>query len=276
MTTTVGLLLDALALEAVAEDRFRARNLAESHVSAGQLLAQSAVAALSGEGDKALESIHAIYARSAAPDQPLDIAVTRCHGGRSIAAKTVTICQSERLCSQSLVMLRADDEDFVRHADLPPLASPPPTAVSVDSLRGWQVLAPGPAELMDPGFVGKPELDVWLRFDDAPDNAALGQALLSYAAEGYLVGTAMRPHRGLSLAQAHTEVSAVILSHTVTFHEPFDAGSWLLLSHTSSYAGRGRVFGTAKVFRADGQLVASLSQESMLRALSAARSERAL
>jgi acyl-CoA thioesterase II len=274
---TIAELLGVLVVEVLAEDRYLAQNLPDTHVSAGQLLAQSVVVALAGEGDKEVESIQAIYERPATPDQPLEIAVTRGHTGRSIATKTVAICQPGRLCSRSLVMLRADDADFVRHAEAPPTrAAPPTTAATVDSLRGWELLAPGPVELMDPDFVGPPQLDVWLRFDGAPADAAIAQALLAYAAQGYLVGTAMRPHQGVGLAQAHAQISAVILSQTVTFHESFGAQNWLLLSHRSSYAGRGRVFGEAKVFREDGQLVGSFSQESMLRAIPAGGSKRSL
>ena len=43
------------------------------------------------------------------------------------------------------------------------------------------------------------------------------------------------------------------------------ADEWLLLHHESPSAGRGRSFGRADVFAEDGRLVASYSQENMIR-----------
>ena len=79
----------------------------------------------------------------------------------------------------------------------------------------------------------------------------------------------MRPHRGVGQAQAHRTLSTGVLSHTLTFHEPCSASEWLLLAHRSPYAGRGRSYGYANVFRSDGQLVASFVQDGMIRAKSA-------
>ena len=42
-------------------------------------------------------------------------------------------------------------------------------------------------------------------------------------------------------------------------------GAWYLLAHRNDYAGRGRVFGHGEIFTEDGQLVASFSQEAMVR-----------
>src|SRR5439155_16417674 len=110
----------------------------------------------------------------------------------------------------------------------------------------------GDADVTDPSRTGPPDLDVWMRFAGAPDDRGLGQALLAFATDGFLIGTAMRPHDGVGQAQAHVSISTGVLSHTLTFHEPFDAGDWMLLSHHSTYAGHGRCYGGANVFNADG------------------------
>ncbi len=111
---------------------------------------------------------------------------------------------------------------------------------------------------------------MWTRFVGAPDDPATDQALLAFATDGFLIATAMRPHAGVGQAQAHVTVSTGVISHTLTFHEPAAAGDWLLLSHHSAYAGRGRSYGAANVFRSDGALVASFVQDGMIRPLEAA------
>jgi len=77
----------------------------------------------------------------------------------------------------------------------------------------------------DPRLVGPPELDVWVRFVGAPDDPGTDQALVAYSTDGFLIGTAMRPHKGVGQAQAHITLSTGVLSHTLTYHEPCPASS---------------------------------------------------
>ena len=120
----------------------------------------------------------------------------------------------------------------------------------------------------DPALVGPPDLDVWVRWDGAPEgDPVLDQALLAYSTDGFLIGTAMRPHEGVGQSQAHVTLATGVISHTLTFHQPAPAGDWLLLSHHSPFAGGGRSFGEASVFTADGALVASFVQDAMIRPL---------
>jgi acyl-CoA thioesterase II len=90
--------------------------------------------------------------------------------------------------------------------------------------------------------------------------------MLSYASDGFLIGTAMRPHAGVGQALAHVSISTSVITQSISFHRPFDASEWLLLAHQSPYAGAGRSFGRADVFTRGGALVASYAQENMIRA----------
>jgi acyl-CoA thioesterase len=69
----------------------------------------------------------------------------------------------------------------------------------------------------------------------------------------------------MGLARAHRDVSTGVLSHALAFHDECTAGEWLLLALRSPFSGRGRAYGTGDVFTADGRLVATLAQESMIR-----------
>ena len=124
---TVDAFLEALSLEEVGTDRYRASNLRSDHdvVFGGQLLAQSVMAGLAGQEGKSVKTIHTVFARGASPGAPLDIVVDRMHGGRSVASSTVTVSQADRLCTRSLVLLSAAEDDVIRHADRPSLPSRP-------------------------------------------------------------------------------------------------------------------------------------------------------
>jgi acyl-CoA thioesterase II len=265
---TMDAFLGALALEPVGPDQYRATNLESEHnvVFGGQLLGQSVMAALAGQEGKVVKTIHTVFARGASPEAGLEISVERMHSGRSIASSTVTISQGDRLCTRSLVLLSADEDDIIRHADTPRSGSTPDDIAG--HVRGegvWEIGVVGDIDLSDPDEVGPPELDVWIRFAGAPDDPAIDQALVAYSTDGFLIGTAMRPHAGVGQAQAHRTLSTGVLSHTLTYHEPCPASQWHLLEQWSSYAGRGRSYGRGDIFRADGQLAASFVQDAMIR-----------
>jgi acyl-CoA thioesterase-2 len=268
---TIDALLQALSLEPAGADRYRATNLRSDHgvVFGGQLLAQSVMAGLADQDGKTVKTIHTVFARGASPEAPLDIAVERMHSGRSVASSTVTISQGDRLCTRSLVLLSAAEDDVIRHADRPSLpSSPEEDAGEIRRAGDWELCVVGGVDLNDPEQVGPPELDVWVRFVGAPDDDAIDQSLVSYSTDGFLIGTAMRPHAGVGQAQAHRTLSTGVLSHTMTFHEPCPASQWHLLSHWSPYAGHGRSYGRGDIFRTDGQLAASFVQDAMIRARS--------
>ena len=260
--------LASLALEPVSTDTYRAVNLQTDHgvVFGGQLLAQAVIAGLIGQEDKQVKTIHTVFSRGAALDQSLDIEVDRMHAGRSMASSMVTIRQGDRLCTRSLVLLSGDEADVIRHADQPRTASTPNDVTeTVRTTGAWEIGVVGAVDVNDPELVGPPELDVWARFVGAPEDSDINQALLAFSTEPFLIGTAMRPHAGVGQSQAHKTLSTGVLSHTLTFHEPWSASQWHLLSHWSSYGGRGRSFGRGDVFGTDGQLVASFMQDAMIR-----------
>lgn len=271
---TIDDLLGALRLEQVGDDRYTAANADAGHgvIFGGQLLAQSIVAGLAGHGDKRVKTVHTVFARGGRPDAPVEIDVDRMHAGRAFASSTVTVRQGDRLCTRSLVLLTADEPDFIRHADpAPAVPGPDGSAAPGHDEGAWQVRIAGDVDIDDPALVGPADLDVWTRFVGAPDDGTTDQALLAFATDGFLIATAMRPHEGVGQAQAHRTVSTGVISHTLTFHEAAPASEWLLLSHHSPYAGRGRSYGCADVYRPDGTMVASFVQDAMIRPLDTSR-----
>lgn len=258
-------ILAAYELESVGEGRFRAGNARTTHgvVFGGQLLGQALLAAAAAHDEMAVKTLHAVFARGASPEADLEIEVDPVHAGRTFASSTVTLRQGDRTCVRAQVLLSADEPDCIRHADPAPSIDPPDDAPG--EAAEWVVEVVGGIDVNDPDAVGPAELDVWTRFVGAPEDPAVNQALLAFATDGFLIGTAMRPHAGVGQAQAHRTLSTGVISHTITFHEPVDAGAWNLLSHRSPYAGRGRAYGTADVFDRDGRLVASFVQDSMIR-----------
>ncbi|MDQ2648812.1 MAG: thioesterase family protein [Actinomycetota bacterium] len=239
-------------------------------VFGGQLLAQSLMAAVKTVPDKQVLSLHTVFARGASSEAPLDIEVDVMNAGRAFGSCSVTIGQAGKVCTRSIVLLHAPDDDLIRHQlDAPEVEGPDGLTGSTHA-EWWDIRVTEGADISDPEAIGPPELRVWSRVPGAPDDLATSQALLAYASDGFLIGTAMRPHPGIGQSMAHVSVSTTVLAQTLTFHEPFHAGDWLLLDQHATVAGRGRSHGRAEVFTQDGRMVASFSQENMIRDMPAA------
>lgn len=269
-------LLRSFELAPSGEGSYRAPNADDGHgvVFGGQLLGQSVVAALRDHEGKRVKTVHTVFARGASPDQDVDIDVDVMHAGRAFGSSTVTIRQGDRLCTRSIVLLSADEDDLMRHADPMPALDPPEEAAAGGD-GDWEIRIAGDVDIADPEAVGPPQLDVWTRWRGAPEDPALAQALVAYTTDPFLIGTAMRPHAGIGQAQAHRTISTGVISHTLTFHEPVTAGEWLLLSHHATYSGHGRVYGRANIFQR-GELVGSFVQDAMARRIPEGRSASAL
>ena len=109
----------------------------------------------------------------------------------------------------------------------------------------------------------EPRADTWLRTAaPLPDDAALHRAVIAYASDYTLLGTAALPH-GLSWARG--ELNGASLDHAIWFHRPARADEWLLYATDSPWSGSGRGFNRGRIFNRAGELVASVAQEGVIR-----------
>lgn len=274
MTDDLSELFEAFDVQPSGSGRFRAKNLdgaGRDVVDGSQILAQAIVAACKSQPEKAAKSAHMIFARAASVHAGLDLEVEALHAGRSFGSVSVTARQGERRCACGLVLLDRDTPDLIRHAaqmpDVPGPEASPPYDMKV---RGRELRIVDGAYTADPEAVGPPELYAWLRYREAPPEAYLAQALVAHFTGHLSIATALRPHRGVGEAMAHRQLSTGVLALTISFHDPPRVAEWMLYAHESTHAGRGLAYGRAQVFGQDGRLVASFSQEGMIRGLAEA------
>ena len=113
-----------------------------------------------------------------------------------------------------------------------------------------------------------PYQQVWFRLRESVGDipAELHQALLAYASDFHLLGTATFPH-GISYYQPNVQMAS--LDHALWFHRSFRADDWLLYSIDSPSAQGSRGLARGQVFDRDGRLVASTAQEGLIRVVPA-------
>jgi acyl-CoA thioesterase len=200
---------------------------------------------------------------------PVELDVDVVHDGRTMGTHLVKVAQGDRVCAEGLLLRRADGPDLMRHQpEMPDVDGPeqsPEARQPGLAAPGSELRVVGGVETGDPDAVGPAELFVWVRLPGEGTELALAQALLAYGTDGLLIGTAMRPHKGIGQSMAHRNIATGVVSHTLTFHEHIETGTWLLMAHEVPYAGRGASYGRAQIFTEDGRLVASFVQENMIR-----------
>ena len=104
---------------------------------------------------------------------------------------------------------------------------------------------------------------MWIRAtgDLGPD-LALNQCVLAYASDFTLLDTALIAH-GRFIFDPTLMVAS--LDHSIWFHRSFRADDWLLYAQDSPSSGGGRAFCRGTLFTRAGELVASTTQEGLVR-----------
>jgi acyl-CoA thioesterase II len=258
---------------------------ARNVVFGGQILAQSIIASyldrsLTATESKEVKSIHAIFARAGDYSEPISYQVERMHDGRTLGSDTVTFAQNGRIMARALILWSRDEPDLFTHTEFVSM----PTVLAPEDPRNrtdWRVFpgsecwVVGGVDPTDPAQpLVPPALNAWTRYTG--DFAVpVNQAILSWATDGFLIGTAMLPHAGIDESQAHRTLSTGVVSHTLEFHDRFRADEWLLLANESVWAGRGRTAGRCSIWTQSGRLVAQYTQTSLIRAFADGRDHTA-
>jgi acyl-CoA thioesterase len=241
-------------------------------VFGGQLLGQVVMAAAAAQPDKHVRTAQVMFPRTGDTGRPLTVAVDPIHLGRTMATVGVAVTQGDRHVCRATVLLDSDEADVMRHAAPFPETGGPQAATPAPELAesGSELRLAGGVDLAAVAPAGPPELFAWVRWPSAPaGDRARNHALAAWYTDSLIIGAAMRPHDGIGMGMAHESLSTGVVTHTLTFHEAFDAADWHLVSNESSYAGGGRVYGTGRIHTVDGRLVASFVQDAFVRAFPA-------
>ena len=115
-------------------------------------------------------------------------------------------------------------------------------------------------------FIGNartPVQYIWLKPNgERPDDPAVHQSMLAYASDFTLLDTALIAHAKLLF---DPDMQLASLDHALWFHRPFRMDEWLLYSMQSPNAAGARGYARGQFFRQDGTLVASTTQEGVVR-----------
>lgn len=292
MPTSVPELVDILDLERVELDLYRGAQPPTStlqRVFGGQVAAQALMAACrSVEPERQVHSLHSYFLRAGDTAVPIVYDVERIRDGSSFSTRRVAARQHGRVIFYLTGSFQVREQGFEHQDTIPtvPVAADCPDLAEVlgrlssrvaDSWRQeWSALdvhyvgdsRPGGSRLpsggaaIEPG--GRPARQrLWFRANgELPDDPVLNTCVLTYASDLTLLSTSLVPH-GVLIGQPGLQAAS--LDHTVWFHRPVRADRWLLYDQVSPTATGGRGFAQGRIFAEDGELVASVAQEGLIR-----------
>ena len=263
-------------------------------VFGGQVIAQALQAAQATAHD-GLEahSLHAYFLRGGKEGVDIDYATARDFDGRSFANRRVVASQTDEDGKpRPILNLTASfqrPEDGLAHDDVTmPDVTPPEDLKSDMEMRHKLVesagdkmseaqrnlvLRPRPIDMRTVDRLHwmnseprEPRAHSWFRtvapLPSIEENPALHRAVIAYASDYTLLGTSALPH-GLSWMRG--ELVGASLDHAIWFHRPARADEWLLYATDAPWSGGGRGFNRGRIFNRQGELVASVAQEGMMR-----------
>jgi acyl-CoA thioesterase len=188
--------------------------------------------------------------------------------GRTFTAMQVRAIQTERICAIGSLLLGAPASPLIRHAEPAPDVAGPYESTPYDmSVTGRDVRIVDDAYTGDPDApIGPPEIHVWVRFRDVPEDQPVHEGLLAQFTGHMSIAAALRPHPGIGQSQAHRSLSTSINAISLSIHSDVHADRWMLYSHRSTFAGDGMTHAECRVHSEDGVLVASFTVQAMVRA----------
>ncbi len=284
-------LIELLTLEQIEDNIFRgdSRDIGSPQVFGGQVLGQALSAAqLTVEG-RVAHSLHAYFLRRGDSTAPIVYEVDRARDGGSFSNRRVVAIQHGRPILNMAASFQIPETGLEHHADMPDVPGP-------DKLRALHELArdlPAGVPMKLRRFLTEkrpfefrpvrainfkdreklpPVTHVWIRaVDMLADTSSLHQNLLAYVSDYELLGASTLPHE---LSYAADNVIMASLDHALWFHREFRIDQWLLYSIDSPNASGARGFSRGQFFNEQGTLVASSTQEGLVRVVDPARASK--
>lgn len=249
-------------------------------VYGGQVMAQAVVAAQrTVEPDRPIHSVHGYFLRPGDVNQPITFAVDRIHDGRSFATRRTQAYQAGLPILSMISSFQHDDVGVEAQSPMPQ-GIPDPEALpsAAEVLAGiqhpiaqhWARGRPfdirhveAPIYLHDRDRPRQGTQHVWLKALGTLDgDDALHRAALAYLSDYAMLEPVLRLH---GYAWASRDIKVASLDHALWWHRPCRVDEWLLLQLETASTGGGRGLVHGRVFTRDGEHVASIAQEGMVR-----------
>lgn len=254
----------------------RSKDFGVGNIYGGQVFAQAVRAAqLSVDEGRFVHSAHGYFVRAGDPSEPVQYEVERHRDGRSFSSRRVVAIQHSRQIFHLSASFEAPDSGP---------SSCEPVSLPLSVLR-TKIAEPGgeyaqfQADFLY-AFVLKPEertspnaFQMWVktRFPVC-ECQQLHDVILAYISDMGMVMSMVFLHEP-QLAEIHADVLdgmgyfTTSLDHAIWYHRPIKVDDWFFYDCRAKTTGHGRGYAQGRIYSKHGILVASTSQEGLLRKL---------
>lgn len=244
----------------------------------GEIVAQAQRAmSLTVGDDRRVNSLHGFFLRAGDVNDKTRWEVERIRDGRGFSHRAVRGMQHGKEIFRGMAQFGVPVEG-VTHTDPPPddLGDPEALPSTADVLTGvdtrdaeyWRFHRSVDIRHAPSALYSSPDGDrgrrqtVWLRaWDRLPDDPALHRSALAYVCDYTMLEPILRHH---GAAWATDGVVTASLDHAMWWHADGRIDEWVALVQDSPFAGRGTGLGRARLFSADGVLLATVVQEGLV------------
>ena len=274
-------LISVLKLEQLSDNEFLGRTqwMPHGRVFGGQVLAQALTAATNTvETERLVHSLHSYFLRPGDVSKDIRFSVEILRDGKSFSARRVHAIQDDKPIF-SMIASFQEESPGLEHSETMPANVPGPEnlpsaadllgAIDHPAARYWSNARPFDLRHVSDSVYLKPAREqvanqmVWFKaLSPMPQDKLLHTAALAYASDYSILESIIRKH---GLSWAHPGLNSASLDHAMWFHRPTFVDQWHLYVQQSPAAQSGRGLSFGKIFNQQGELVASVAQEGMVR-----------
>ena len=274
-----------LSLEKTKDNNFTGQNYKTEwgRVFGGQVLGQSLHAAYQTvPEDRIAHSMHGYFILGGDINVPINYNVDNISDGKSFTTRRVIAYQKGKAIFIMAASFQLNQEGVNHQINMPNVLTPDllltdlQQAINIkkiDSERYEKILKSHP-KVFEFKPVEKatflqtrnslPKSHVWFKTKEKVNaKISFQHQLLAFASDYSLLLTATLPHREKLFGR---KIFYASLDHAIWFHRQFKIDDWLLYSMQSPSASNSRGFTLGSIFNQAGEMVASVSQEGLIRA----------
>lgn len=266
-------LFDFINCETLDRDLFRgqSKDFKTGQVYGGQVLGQAIKAAYKTVDDeRQIHSAHAYFLLRGDVNAPIIYEVDRSLDGGSFSSRRVVAIQHGRQIFHLSASFQKQEEGLEHYFKWMPPVDFLNSALEkkVPAHHHFQ------SEFFDVHFIpeGKvsaPDtLQYWMKTkQELPDNVQAHHSVLAYISDMGLLQATLEPHNinEPDLQKRNEKILMASLDHAIWFHRPFRVDDWLFYECRSQSTGNGRGLAFGRIYNKEGMLVASTSQEGLIR-----------
>ncbi|URQ69382.1 acyl-CoA thioesterase II [SAR86 cluster bacterium] len=259
------------------------KNVGYKRIFGGQVMAQTLIAAYKTIDVKHFaHSFHSYFLRPGQMEKPITFTVDRIRDGKSFSTRTVKAIQDGEAIFNSSISFQKEEKGLEHQIKMPDVPKPEDLKSEIENRRALleklnmdkgdmpmflkqREIEMRPVEVQDYFNPKKlpPYKNTWIKAEGKlPKDLISQQAFLLYISDMGLLAAANNSVGVNFLTKNFQNAS---LDHAMWFHRKIDLNDWFLYSIDSPITRNARGFSRGSIFSRTGDLVASCTQEGLIR-----------